>query len=299
MEQMGIKEIPERAKVLSEALPYIRAFYGKTIVIKYGGHAMIEEPLKDSFAQDVVLLKYIGINPVIVHGGGPQIGQMLKKIGKESLFREGMRVTDEETMDIVEMVLAGKVNKDIVKLINGHGGKAVGLSGKDAGLIEAVKMHLYKYQGDDQPPEIIDIGLVGEVKRINGEIIRILEKSQIIPVIAPVGVGSLGETFNINADLVAGAIAGELKASKLILMTDVPGVLDKNGRLISTLTMTEALELIETEAVKGGMIPKLRCAVDAINEGVSKVHIIDGRLPHAVLLEIFTDSGIGTEIVKG
>ncbi|MCX7822090.1 MAG: acetylglutamate kinase [Syntrophobacterales bacterium] len=297
MEQ--ISTTSDRAQVLSEALPYIRTFSGRTIVIKYGGHAMVEEQLKDSFAQDIVLLKYIGINPVVVHGGGPQIGQMLKKIGKESLFREGMRVTDEETMDIVEMVLAGKVNKDIVKLINSHGGKAVGLSGKDAGLIEATKMHIYKYQGDDQPPEIIDIGLVGEVRRINGEIIRILEKSQIIPVIAPVGFGPHGETFNINADLVAGAIAAELKAAKLILMTDVPGVLDKEGRLISSLTMVEALELIETEAVKGGMIPKLRCAVDALNEGVSKVHIIDGRLPHAVLLEIFTDSGIGTEIVKG
>ncbi len=260
---------------------------------------MVEEHLKDSFAQDIVLLKYVGINPVIVHGGGPQISQMLKKIGKESLFREGMRVTDEETMDIVEMVLAGKVNKDIVKLINSHGGKAVGLSGKDARLIEATKMHIFKYQGDDQPPEIIDIGLVGEVKRINAEIIRTLEQSQIIPVIAPVGVGPQGETFNINADLVAGAIAGELKAAKLILMTDVPGVLDKDGKLISSLTIPEALELIETEGVKGGMIPKLRCAIDALNEGVSKVHIIDGRLPHAVLLEIFTDSGIGTEIVKG
>ncbi|MGC8718647.1 MAG: acetylglutamate kinase [Thermodesulforhabdaceae bacterium] len=296
---MEINAVSERAQVLSEALPYIRTFSGKTIVIKYGGHAMVEEHLKDSFAQDIVLLKYVGINPVIVHGGGPQISQMLKKIGKESLFREGMRVTDEETMDIVEMVLAGKVNKDIVKLINSHGGKAVGLSGKDARLIEATKMHIFKYQGDDQPPEIIDIGLVGEVKRINAEIIRTLEQSQIIPVIAPVGVGPQGETFNINADLVAGAIAGELKAAKLILMTDVPGVLDKDGKLISSLTIPEALELIETEGVKGGMIPKLRCAIDALNEGVSKVHIIDGRLPHAVLLEIFTDSGIGTEIVKG
>jgi acetylglutamate kinase len=295
----SMENVAERARVLTEALPYIRSFYGKTFVIKYGGHAMIEDHLKNSFAQDIVLLKYIGINPVIIHGGGPQISQMLKKIGKESLFREGMRVTDEETMDIVEMVLAGKLNKDIVKLINNHGGKAVGLSGKDANLIEATKMHIYKYQGDDQPPEIIDIGLVGEVRRVNDEIIRILEKSQIIPVIAPVGVGPQGETFNINADLVAGAIAGALKAAKLILMTDVPGVMDKDGNLISSLTMSEALELIETEAAKGGMIPKLRCAVDALNEGVEKVHIIDGRLPHAVLLEIFTDSGIGTEVVKG
>ncbi len=294
-----IDEMIERAKILSEALPYIRKFYGKTVVIKYGGHAMVEESLKDSFAQDMVLLKYIGINPVIVHGGGPQIGEMLKKIGKKSLFREGMRVTDEETMDIVEMVLAGKVNKDIVRLINKHGGKAIGLSGKDAGLIQATKMHIYKYQGDDQPPEIIDIGLVGEVKRVNEEVIKLLEMSQIIPVIAPVGVGPNGETFNINADLVAGAIASAIKASKLILMTDVPGVLDKKGNLISSITVSEALELIQNETISGGMIPKVKCAVSALMDGVEKVHVIDGRIPHAVLLEMFTSSGIGTEIIKG
>ncbi|SFN08739.1 acetylglutamate kinase [Thermodesulforhabdus norvegica] len=288
----------DRAKVLSEALPYIRAFYGKNVVIKYGGHAMVEESLKDSFASDVVLLKYIGINPIIVHGGGPQIGNMLKKIGKKTLFRDGMRITDEETMNIVEMVLAGQVNKEIVQLIHRHGGKAVGLSGKDSQLIEATKMQIFRYQGDDRPPEIIDIGLVGEVRRINTDILRILEQSQIIPVIAPVGVGPAGETFNINADLVAGAIAASLRASKLILMTDVPGVLDKDGNLISSMTVSEALEMIENETITGGMIPKVRCAVDAVQSGVQKVHIIDGRIPHAVLLELFTDSGIGTEIVE-
>ncbi len=293
----GISDI-DRVQVLIEALPYIRAFYGRNIVIKYGGHAMVKDDLKESFARDVVLLKYVGINPIIVHGGGPQIGSMLKKIGKESLFREGMRVTDEETMNIVEMVLAGRVNKEIVNLIQSHGGKAVGLSGKDTHLIEATKMHIFKYQGDDRPPEIIDIGLVGEVKRINLDILKILEQSQIIPVIAPVGVGPGGETFNINADLVAGAIASELKASKLILMTDVPGVVDSKGNMISSMTVTEALELIEDGTVKGGMIPKLKCAIEAVQSGVEKVHIIDGRIPHSVLLEIFTDSGIGTEVTR-
>ncbi len=293
-------EVPgiDRVQVLTEALPYIREFYGKNIVIKYGGHAMVKEDLKESFAKDVVLLKYVGINPIIVHGGGPQIGTMLKKIGKESLFKEGMRVTDEETMTIVEMVLAGRVNKEIVNLIQSHGGKAVGLSGKDTHLIEAVKMHIFKYQGDDRPPEIIDIGLVGEVKKINLDILKILEQSQIIPVVAPVGVGPNGETFNINADLVAGAIASALKASKLILMTDVPGVLDPAGNLLSSITIADALELIDAEVIRGGMIPKVRCAVDSVQNGVDKVHIIDGRIPHSVLLEIFTDSGIGTEIIK-
>jgi len=294
----AISDVVDRVHVLSEALPYIRRFYGKNVVIKYGGHAMVDENLKESFASDVVLLKYIGINPVIVHGGGPQIGNVLKKMGKESLFREGMRVTDEETMDVVEMVLAGRVNKEIVNLIHHHGGKAVGLSGKDARLIEATRMQIFRYKGDDRPPEIIDIGLVGEVKRINSEILDILEQSQIIPVIAPVGVGPNGETFNINADLVAGAIARAINATKLILMTDVQGVMDASGRLLSSITVGEALELIESGAISGGMVPKVRCGIDAIQGGVEKVHIIDGRVPHAVLLEIFTDSGIGTEIVK-
>ncbi len=293
-----MKSQVERAAILIEALPYLRKFYQKTVVVKYGGHAMVDEELKDSFARDIVLLKYVGINPVVVHGGGPQIGTMLNKIGKESSFRYGMRVTDEETMDIVEMVLAGKVNKEIVSLLNRHGGRAVGLSGKDGQLIEAKKMHLYRYQGDDQPPEIIDIGLVGEVKRINTEILRVLEESRFIPVVAPVGVGSEGETYNINADLVAGRLAGALKATKLILMTDVPGVLDAEGNLISSLTIADASDLIQDEILKGGMIPKVQCAIDAIQAGVSKAHIIDGRIKHAVLLEIFTDTGVGTEITR-
>lgn len=287
----------DTAALLIEALPYIRQFSGKTVVIKYGGHAMKDEALKESFAQDVVLMKYIGIHPVVVHGGGPQIGRMLDRVGKKSDFREGMRVTDEETMDVVEMVLAGKVNKEIVALINRHGGRAIGLSGKDGMLIEARKMHLFKYQGDDQPPEIIDIGLVGEVERINVEILEVLEKSQVIPVIAPVGVGKSGETYNINADLVAGKVAAALSAEKLVLMTDVQGVLNSAGELISSLTVAEAAELIQEDVLKGGMIPKVQCAMDAVQGGVKKVAILDGRIPHAVLLELFTDSGIGTEIV--
>ncbi|HDM75201.1 MAG TPA: acetylglutamate kinase [Deltaproteobacteria bacterium] len=293
-----MKSPVERAEILIEALPYLKNFYQKTVVIKYGGHAMVDSKLKESFAQDIVLLKYVGINPVVVHGGGPQIGSMLNKIGKESSFRYGMRVTDEETMDIVEMVLAGKVNKEIVSLLNHHGGRAVGLSGKDGHLIEAQKMHLYRYQGDDQPPEIIDIGLVGEVKRINIEILKVLEESRFIPVVAPVGVGDKGETYNINADLVAGKLAGALKATKLILMTDVPGVLDGDGNLISSLDIAEARELIHEEVLKGGMIPKVQCAIDAVQAGVGKAHIIDGRIEHAVLLEMFTDTGIGTEITR-
>ena len=293
-----MKSPVERAEILIEALPYLKNFYQKTVVIKYGGHAMVDSKLKESFAQDIVLLKYVGINPVVVHGGGPQIGSMLNKIGKESSFRYGMRVTDEETMDIVEMVLAGKVNKEIVSLLNHHGGRAVGLSGKDGHLIEAQKMHLYRYQGDDQPPEIIDIGLVGEVKQINIEILKVLEESRFIPVVAPVGVGDKGETYNINADLVAGKLAGALKATKLILMTDVPGVLDGDGNLISSLDIAEASELIHEEVLKGGMIPKVQCAIDAVQAGVAKAHIIDGRIEHAVLLEMFTDTGIGTEITR-
>ncbi len=288
----------EKAGILVEALPYIRQFYQKTIVVKYGGHAMVDDRLKENFAQDIVLLKYIGMNPVVVHGGGPQINKMLERIGKKSDFRAGMRVTDEETMDIVEMVLAGKLNKEIVALVNRHGGKAIGLSGKDGQLIEARKRHVFRYQGDDQPPEIIDIGLVGEVQRINVEILRVLESSHMIPVIAPVGVGEKGETYNINADLVAGSIAGALQAKKLLLMTDVKGVLDTRGELISSLDLAEAADALQDETLKGGMIPKVQCAMDAIQEGVEKVHIIDGRVPHAILLEIFTDSGIGTEIIK-
>lgn len=288
----------EKAEILSEALPYIRKFYQRTVVVKYGGHAMVAEDLKESFARDIVLMKYIGLHPVVVHGGGPQIGRMLERIGKKSDFRAGMRVTDEDTMDIVEMVLVGKLNKEIVSLINRHGGQAVGLSGKDAQLIKARKLHVYRYQGDDQPPEIVDIGLVGEVQSVNVEILRLLEKSQVIPVIAPVGMGRNGETYNINADLVAGHVAGALEAEKLLLMTDVQGVLDREGSLISSMTLAEAADALQDETLKGGMIPKVQCAIDAIQAGVGKVHIIDGRVPHAVLLELFTDHGVGTEIVK-
>ncbi len=288
----------EKANILIEALPYIRRFYQKTIVIKYGGHAMVAADLKDSFAKDIVLMKYIGINPVVVHGGGPQIGEMLQRIGKKSEFCQGMRITDADTMDIVEMVLAGKVNKEIAALINRHGGRAVGLSGKDGMLIEARKLHVVRDTGENRPPEIIDIGLVGEVARINLEVLQTFSQSDIIPVIAPIGAGENGETYNINADLVAGAIAGALKADKLLLMTDVSGVLDNRGDLISSMTVSEAEEAMRSQTLKGGMIPKVQCAIDALEAGAAKVHIVDGRLPHAILLEMFTDAGIGTEILR-
>jgi len=288
----------DKAKILVEALPYIRRFYDKTIVIKYGGSTMEEESLKRNFALDVVLLKYIGINPVIVHGGGPQIGEMLTKIGKKSQFIEGMRVTDEETMGVVEMVLVGKVNKELVTLINQQGGKAVGLSGKDGKLIIAKKLRLTKSRGKDELPEIIDIGMVGEVKTINPGVIEALEKENFIPVIAPVGVGEEGETYNINADLVAGKVASALKAEKLILLTDVEGVMDEKHRLIPTLDAKQAKSLMAQKVISSGMIPKVNCCLGALEEGVTKTHIIDGRVEHAILLEIFTDVGIGTQITK-
>lgn len=293
-----MKELIEKANVLIEALPWMRRFYRRTIVIKFGGHAMVDEGLKESFAQDIVLLKYVGINPVVVHGGGPQIGKTLERIGKKSDFREGMRVTDRETMDVVEMVLVGKVNKEIVALINQHGGQAVGLSGKDGRLIQARKLHLYRDQQGDKPPELIDLGMVGEVETIQAEVIQTLEASRFIPVIAPVGVGDQGETYNINADLVAGKLAPALKAAKLILLTDVPGVLDGEGKLISSLDTAHAARLIKNGVLTGGMIPKVRYAIEAVKDGVDKAHIIDGRVEHAVLLEIFMDRGIGTEIVS-
>ncbi len=288
----------DKAKVLIEALPYIRRFYNKTIVIKYGGSSMEEEAVRKNFALDVVLLKYIGLNPVIVHGGGPQISEMLKRIGKKSQFIEGMRVTDGETMDIVEMVLVGKVNKEIVRLINQQGGKAVGLSGKDGQLIVAKKLKLTRSKGADLPPEIIDIGLVGEVKAVNPGIIEALMRDHFIPVIAPVGAGEEGETFNINADLVAGKVAAALKAEKLILLTDVEGVLDEKKELIPTLVTQKAKKLIAQKVISSGMIPKVNCCLDALAEGVTKTHIINGTVEHAVLLEIFTDVGIGTQIHK-
>jgi acetylglutamate kinase len=287
----------ERAEILLEALPYIRRFYNKTIVIKYGGHAMVDKELKDLFARDVVMMKYIGIHPVVVHGGGPQIGDLLKKLGKDSQFVQGMRVTDEETMDIVEMVLVGKVNKEIVGLINQHGGKAVGLSGKDGNLIRAEKYYLTEEKAKDTPPEIIDIGLVGKVKNIHAELIVSLENNGFIPVIAPTGMGDNGETYNINADIVAGEVAAALKAEKLVLLTDVEGVMDAKGQLINTMNDRDVVNMIETGVIRGGMYPKVKCCLKALNNGVKKTHIVDGRLKHAILLEIFTDMGIGTEIV--
>jgi acetylglutamate kinase len=287
----------ERADILLEALPYIRRFYNKTIVIKYGGHAMIDKELKNKFAMDVVMMKYIGINPVVVHGGGPQIDSYLKKLGKDSKFVQGMRVTDEETMDIVEMVLAGKVNKEIVGLINQYGGRAVGLSGKDGGLIRAEKYLLSEQKQKDTPSEIIDIGLVGKVRSINADLIRSLTRDGFIPVIAPTGVGEHGETYNINADIVSGEVAASLEAEKLILLTDVEGVLDEQGHLVNTMNDREALRMIETGVVDGGMFPKVKCCLKALKDGVKKAHIVDGRLKHAILLEMFTDEGIGTEIV--
>lgn len=292
-----IKGPMERAEILMEALPYIRRFYNKTVVIKYGGHAMVDEDLKDNFARDVLMMKYIGIHPVVVHGGGPQIGSFLKKLGKDSKFVQGMRVTDEETMDIVEMVLVGKVNKEIVGLINRHGGKAVGLSGKDGGLIKAEKYFLSAEKAKDTPPEIIDIGLVGKVTDVNSTLISSLINDGFIPIIAPTGAGEKGETYNINADLVAGAVAASLKAEKLVLLTDVAGVLDREKKLINTMNDSDAMEMISSGVIEGGMFPKVKCCLKALKEGVAKTHIVDGRLKHAMLLEIFTDSGIGTEIV--
>jgi len=298
--EAGMDEVQksvERADVLLEALPYIRRFYGKTIVIKYGGHAMVDEELKNNFARDVVMMKYIGIHPVVVHGGGPQIGSFLRRLGKDSKFVQGMRVTDQETMDIVEMVLVGKVNKEIVGLINRNGGTAVGLSGKDAGLIRAEKYLLSEEKIKDTPPEIIDIGLVGRVTGVNAPLIASLTADGVIPVIAPTGVGEEGETYNINADLVAGAVAAALAAEKLILLTDVPGVLDREGQMIRAMDEGMTLRLIEEGTIKGGMFPKVKCCLKALKGGVKKAHIVDGRLKHTILLEMFTDQGIGTEIV--
>ena len=285
----------EKATILLEALPYIRKFANKTFVIKFGGNAMIDEKLSHSFALDIILLSYVGIRPVVVHGGGPQIGELMKKLGKQSTFIDGLRVTDQETMDIAEMVLTGSINKEIVGHINKNGGRAVGLSGKDGSLLMARKM-LKKDKND--PSKMIDIGFVGEITSVNPQVINTLDSNQFIPVIAPVGCGEDGQTFNINADTAAGAIAGALKAEKLILLTDVEGVKDKNGSLLSTLTEPEVQRLIASGDISGGMIPKVTCCCKALDEGVAKAHIIDGRVEHAVLLEIFTDIGIGSQVVK-
>lgn len=286
----------EYASTLIEALPYIKQFSGKTIVIKYGGSAQTDSELNKLFAEDIVLLKYIGINVVIVHGGGPQIAETLQKIGKKSEFIEGLRVTDEETLDIVEMVLSGSTNKSIVRLINQQGGKAVGLSGSDAGLTKAMKITLTKES--DGKKEEIDLGRVGKVNKINPQIIHYLTKGDYIPVIAPLGVDDNGNVFNINADEVAGAIAGSLEAEKFILLTDVQGILDKRGTLIGSINKEEVQKLQKEEIIAGGMIPKTRACLDALSGGVKKTHIIDGRTPHALLLEVFTDQGVGTEIIN-
>lgn len=283
----------EKAALLAEALPYIQRFHGKTIVIKYGGNAMTDEKLKQGFARDVVLLKLVGLNPVIVHGGGPQINDLLKRVGKEGVFVQGMRVTDRETMDIVEMVLGGLVNKDIVNLINHHGGRAVGLTGKDGEFIQAKKL---KVKHAEKAGEYIDIGQVGEVVSIDPELVELLYSHDFIPVIAPIGVGEQGEAYNINADLVAGKLAETLKAEKLILLTNTAGVLDKAGNLLTGLTAARVDELIADGTISGGMIPKISMALEAVKNGVKTSHIIDGRVEHALLLEILTDEGVGTLI---
>jgi acetylglutamate kinase len=290
-----VEELIARADVLLDALPYIRRFFGKTMVIKYGGHAMLDEVLKEGFAQDVVLMKFVGMNPVIVHGGGPQIGQMLKQLGIESRFVRGMRVTDQATMEVVEMVLGGKLNKEIVTLINRQGGRAVGLSGKDGELIIARKMLVASNEAGVS--EMLDVGLVGEVRAVNPIIIQALDRADFIPVIAPIGVNEKGETFNINADLAAAKIAEALNAEKLILLTDVEGIRDGEGTIIPTLDAERARELIASGVIGEGMIPKVECCLDALAGGVRKTHIIDGRLKHAVLLEILTREGVGTEVL--
>ncbi len=284
------------ANILIEALPYIRRFAGMTVVIKYGGHAMVDRQLKEDFARDVTLLKFIGLNPVVVHGGGPQINTVLEKMGISPKFVKGMRLTDEPTMDVVEMVLGGKVNKSIVAQINRQGGKAVGLSGKDGGLLSAKKLHIMYQEDDSKPPEIIDPGLVGEVTAVNPDIINSLAEKGFIPIIAPIGAGDSGATYNINADLVASKIGIALSACRLILLTDVDGVLDTGGSLVSSINTETTRKMLAEKSLSGGMIPKVECALDALKNGIEKVHIINGTRNHAILLELFTDSGIGTEV---
>ncbi len=290
-----MKQLIDKANTLMEALPYIRRFAGKTFVIKYGGHAMSDERLKESFALDVIMLKSLGINTVIVHGGGPQINETLKRYGIVSEFVRGMRVTDSETMGVVEMVLVGQVNKEVVGYLNQHGGKAVGLCGKDGSLLLAKKL-LQEVPAENGSVEQVDIGYVGDVIKVNTDLIRVLEQGGYLPVIAPVGVGSEGESYNINADVVAGRVAAALNAEKLILLTDTPGVLDKDKKLIQKISVAQMHGLIDDESITGGMIPKVVCCAEALNDGVKKAHIIDGRMEHSILLEIFTDVGIGTEI---
>ena len=283
------------AQVLTEALPYIQKFHGQTVVIKYGGNAMIDEQLKNNFARDVVLMKLVGINPIIVHGGGPQIGDLLHKLGIESKFVGGMRITDADTMDVVQMVLGGLVNKEIVSLINTHGGRAVGITGKDGGLLKAQKLSTHTVDKDTE--EFVDIGQVGEVTEVNVDVLETLTESQFIPVIAPIGVGGDGESYNINADIVAGKVAEALVASKLVLLTNTPGILDAEQNTLSGLSKADVESLISEGIINEGMLPKVECALSAVSSGVQSVQIIDGRVPHSLLLEIFTDSGVGTQIL--
>ncbi|WP_372862649.1 acetylglutamate kinase [Spongiibacter sp.] len=286
------------ARVLTEALPYIQRFTGKTIVVKFGGNAMVDDQLKEHFARDIVLMKLVGMNPVVVHGGGPQIGELLKRLQIDSRFVEGMRVTDSDTMDVVEMVLGGSVNKEIVSLLNHNGGKAVGLTGKDGQLIRARKLKVRHKTPEMSAPEIIDIGHVGEVESISTDVLDMLVNSDFIPVIAPIGVGPDGASYNINADLVAGKIAEVLKAEKLMLLTNIEGLKNKEGRVLTGLSTAQVDALIADGTIYGGMLPKIGCALSAVNSGVNSAHIIDGRVPHAVLLEIFTDTGVGTLITN-
>ncbi len=283
----------DKARILAEALPYIRRFHGKTIVVKFGGNAMVDKALQEDFARDVVLLKLVGMNPVVVHGGGPQIEQMLARMGKKGEFVQGMRVTDAETMDVVEMVLGGAVNKDIVTLVNRAGGKAVGLTGQDGAFIRARKLMM---PSKDKPDQFIDIGQVGEIESIDPSVITSLEAGGFIPVVAPIGIGAEGESYNINADLVAGKLAEVLNAEKLVLLTNTPGVLDENGKLLTGITPRQVDEMVESGVLSGGMLPKISSALDAARSGVRSVHIIDGRVPHALLLEVLTDQGVGTLI---
>ena len=293
-----MKKFIRKAETLLEALPFIKTFHGKTVVIKYGGSAMVSEQLKDGFAQDIVMMKYTGITPIIVHGGGPQIGKTLDALGIPSEFIDGQRVTNKDMIDVVEMVLGGKVNKEIVSLISRHGGNAVGITGKDGDLIQAKKHKRVKHSPETNRPEIIDMGLVGEITKVNPKILEVLDQNEFIPVIAPTGKGIEGETLNINADFVAAAVASALKAEKLVLMTDTAGVQRKNGNLITELTRKEANKLIKSGVIRDGMLPKVTCCLDSLKSGVPKTHIIDGRVEHSLLLELFTDEGIGTQIIE-
>jgi acetylglutamate kinase len=295
---LSLARATEVAQVLSEALPYIQKFAGRTIVVKYGGNAMTDADLKASFARDIVLMQAVGMRPIVVHGGGPQIGELLERLNIESKFIDGMRVTTEETMDVVEMVLGGLVNKEIVSLLNLAGGRAMGLTGKDGQFIRAKQLIIERKSPELEAPEIIDIGHVGQVESIDTRVLTMLTESDVIPVVAPIGVGENGESYNINADLVAGKLAEVLKAEKLMLLTNTAGVLDKGGQVVTGLVADEVNALIDDGTISGGMLPKVGCALSAVNAGVNSAHIVDGRVPHSVLLEIFTDQGVGTQILR-